>query len=255
MTTAENLYRYTLYCEDEAKYINTVLKSTGTPTAPTACPNDVAHTVSPYSVIYKGMSYADKIGLDENDEDYGHNNFKYNSIDFDVSANGINTIIHNFNYDICLYSAQFTSYAEHEGDNFKMIVSPDTNLGNPLSSIDPSDNFISLHPLVLRAVYPGYCISIKEGNTDNDMGEIISIDWINGKIITSKSAVNTFTTAAYIYLDVLYCDLTFNRGHTFEIGGSNIGGSRLDYGKSIKLIYTNNSEGVKKLRFYLEYTY
>ncbi len=257
MTTVNNLYRYSMYCETEAKYVVTVLGATGEPAAPTQCPNDGAHVVAADSVRLLRTTYPDDVNVNEN-ERYGTDawlGFRVDTVKLQTDTGDLPKVLDVvYPVNMCLYSTAFEVMRANVGDRLCVDVAPDTFAGPALAAVAPGATRVAAAPATLRAVMIGYMLTLSEGGNRDELGRVLEVDWAAGELVFETPTTQAFTTAAALLVTRRFCDISFVTEQRYTLGADVVGGSFFPKGVTLRLSYYNVSTGPKSLNFVVEYS-
>lgn len=259
MSVANNLYRFSMFCETEDKHVVTIISSPSMPAAPTGCPNSPTHNIVANSIKHVHTVYPDKIIVDESDREnvatFG--NYYADCFSLDIGATGAMPVSKTrvYPYDISMFSVKFRSYNEHRGDRLEVLVSPDTIVGQPTANVSIGATTISVPSYMMRILYRGYHIKLLERSIYNDMGRIIELDWVNNQITVETPAAEPFTTAAAISMTIKYCDVVFGSPEEYKLGADMLGGSLIPKNTPVVINYYNLSSGNKSMQYTVEMKY
>ena len=258
MTTLNNYYRYILYCETEGKNVITILSDTKTPAAPSSCPNDAGHIINSNSVSLLDVSYEDETVVNQNKHrDLTNNNYAADSVIINVPEEDTVTV-HNtsFPMDIYMVRARFKNHKPSRGDNIKVYLNPDTNMGNIGGVLNTGTNIIDVSATQIKNIQNGFYIKVTEGSDTSDMGRVTNIDWVNNQITMENNSSHTFTTAATMHMSIKFCDIQFDSdGINYDLGNSNLRGVLIPKNNNICVMYYNLTQGQKNITFTIEYLY
>lgn len=259
MTHVSNFYRYSMFCVTENKNVLTILESTGTPTTPSVCPNDVIHTIASDSVKLIEITYKDRINISESERKDVETSGSYyaETIRVDIlKSDSIKTKTIYFPINMTLFSILFSTHQEHNMDSMVVYAAKDVLIGVTLNTISESATVIDVLVQTLQNVSIGYYITLKEGDTTNNLGRILNIDWVNNQITVEHATTNSFSISSSILLSVKFADMTFGAGHhQYALGINNIGGNFIKKNTSLFIEYSNNSNIKKSITFLAEFTY
>lgn len=257
MTTLENMYRYKMYCEDENKWITTIISSDKDDhTKPTSCPNSVSHVVKPASIKLIYTTYADEVIIDEDKIDVTGGNFMIETIKMDIlKEDAIKDIMIEYPFNVTIFSIKFSIDGSNLADKIFVDVNPDTVIGFPVSAIDSGQSIININSNIMQILSVGYFISLSEGGIKEECGRIIDIDYVNETITVEKTISNSFTTSSLILLTVRRGDIEFTKAGNIDIATDFIGGSRLLKDHKIRVRYVNNNRSPNSLNFIVQYVY
>ncbi len=117
---------------------------------------------------------------------------------------------------------------------------------------------INVTPTVVKNVKRGYYIALTDGTNYNDLGRLICLDAVNGKIRVEKNPTNIFSPLSPTYvLQSIYMvrDYELSAPWEHDIGNSKIGGSYIPADVMITIYYQNHSDEDKHFVGRVEYLY
>jgi hypothetical protein len=259
MTTQDNMYRFRLFCQTENKYVTTVIKSPGEPAPPTACPNNISHTIVTSATRLVRTTYSDEVQIFTNDTNFT-NQYYYGTNDYIDIKFGDNVVSKDVQHPInmVLFAVHVSSSGANHGDSVQFVMFPDTNLGPISNNLVIGDTKITLMPSQLQYLTEGFYVNLSEGSTTFNGGRIISIDWVNSQIYIENPVTSAFTQGvANLLFSVHVGDLKFfeSTEHTLTLGQITAKGGHLPANSVMRFIYNNLSGGQKTIRVTFEYTY
>jgi len=256
-TTADNLYRYKLYCETEDTDVITVLQHTGTPAAPTACPNDPAHTIVHAATRLVHVTYADEMRMFTGETSFSNGHYLAVTEEMEIKHTDSEVIkLVNFPLNLSLFAVQFRVENQHLGDRVEMTYAPDSNLGPISNNLSPGDNKITLTTGQLAYLNRGYVVKVQSGATQNNLGRILNIDWKNLQIQTEQTCTDSFSLGVTnILFEISLGQPTLTIPQTFVLGDVTGRASKILPGTNIQFKYFNQTGGNKRISLLFQFTY
>jgi hypothetical protein len=133
------------------------------------------------------------------------------------------------------------------------LMSP---VGVITQNITPSDNLITVNSTVTDNMETGLFITVTNGVTMDNLGEIFEIDKVNGTILIQTPSSLNYNAGCYLFPSVhVIKDYKLNASVPSIIGESSIGGSYVPAFYIIRLVYRNQSNATKNFNWYVEYKY
>jgi hypothetical protein len=250
--TPSIVYQYRVFCITENQNVyqwNTA--------APTQCPNNNTHTINPnsISIIDQVSSNAVKIQT-ESVPTGGY--FKCQSHTFSADPNTTTTTQISWPFNISLMTVFCTTTTDQEGDVITAEVPSNIIVGLITQDVTAGDTQISVSQTVLANIAIGFHISLTDGVQLNQMGRIIDIDKIAGKLTLETAATNSFAAAnpTYVRMSIIPIEnLEFGPAQTYTLGQSSLGASHIPANTPIVIKYTNNGSSTKKMVINYQYLY
>jgi hypothetical protein len=249
MTT---LYYWRVWCTTDSAY-----KYTWAEEEPTTCPENIAHSVDSSKTTILDIVDPGVVKIQEENTPTG-GNFKTETRKMSVTANSTDTADYTFDIPIAVYSIYFITTSDHEGDELKLAIAPDTTIGVITSDVNSAETEISVNSTVTDNTEVGFNVKITDGTNTDDLGRVLAIDKTNGTITVQTATTNSFLAATPTYIQQTLCRVeNYEIGPPWEysIGASKIGGSYVPANTVVRVIYTNNGNTDIDIVFRLEYTF
>lgn len=145
-----------------------------------------------------------------------------------------------------------SDYHYHK-NSYITLMSP---IGIITQNITPSDNLISVNSTVTDNMETGLFVTVTDGVTMDNLGEIFEIDKVNGTILIQSPSSLNYNSGSYLFPSVhVIKDYKLNAAVPCIIGESSIGGSYVPAFYIIRLVYRNQSNIAKNFNWYVEYKY
>jgi hypothetical protein len=250
--TDTSITHYRIYCNTESEWSYGYLATADG--EPTACFNDIAHTVNANSVqpLEVISNETIKVKIQEEYVPTG-GNFRCEGKKFTIAANTTTSQTVSWPYNISVLQSFFTSTAEQEGNILDVVTGPATVVGTLTSSIASGVTVLPVSLTVIQNMNLGYEVLIGS----DLLGEVISIDE-NALTLTIGTATGSaYTEGAYVKLQVINIknfEIT-GESHRVAIGASKTGGKHLPANLPVKLTYQNNTNTEIVFRYQIEYLY
>lgn len=252
------VYNYKIYCITEEEYVSGWGK-----VEPTACYNNPAHSVNPYSVQLIEVVNNTEVVIKEDNVQISRN-FKVITIEFsNVMPNTSQSQYYTFDIVTSMYSFKFATDDTNKGDTLSISANNDTPLGLITANVTAGDT--TIHAPAALFVYGkvGYYVMITDGTNTDQLGYIKSIDPVAGTIVVKTAATHNFSSTNTLLKMTLYTlkDLKIGPPQMYNFANDIIGGTAVPVNTTVKFTYTNNaSEEVledipKSLVIYLDILY
>lgn len=254
MTTI--LYKWRIWCDDESAYVFRWLEAGDG--EPTTCPNNSSHTISSGLNRIVEIRNPDEVVIKQELVATG-GHYQWVSKAFDAIANSTTT--HSFSYplDVNVIQATFIAAQENVGDVWTWALNPNTTIGSLTSNASIGDTVLNVSSTVTENAKVGYNITLTDGTNTNDLGQVVSIDSVNGTITTENATTNAFdfTTPTFVQVTVYFCkDMEFGHPWILEYGSAKITSTFLPANTNIVITYTNNHPTQdKRIVVYIEVMY
>lgn len=239
-TSTKTVNNYKIYCETEATYVYG-----WSPTTPTTCYNDNAHTVNLGSVqMIDGISQ-NAIRIVE-DEVSVARNISNDAISLVVPSNSTGTATYTFKFLTSFYSYRFGLSDLHTGDELTIAINPNITLGLIGADITSgATSFIGPAPLI-AAGSVGYTITLTDGTNTDYMGVIRSINKATGVVVMDIPTTHSFLAANTLVKMTYYVMKSAPLvGHgVFTFGEDIIGGNPVPVNTVVVVTYKNNTTDV-----------
>ena len=153
------LYKYRLYCETERQYIE-VWKHE----RPYTCPNDHRHVITDHLTTIVDYKHLDNtttpaVCIQSKAYPLAQGYYMMEGKKYMIPAN---QSVYMDDYvvpvPLCVYGFHCCTTAEHQNDEFDVIINPDTTVGVAVSNILINDTRVYVSPTVLEYCKPGFYI-------------------------------------------------------------------------------------------------
>ncbi len=185
-------------------------------------------------------------------------NFRSQSFIADIPPNSSQTFDYNWQYPISVIVLKFYTDNTFFGDTFNCLIAPNTTIGFITSDTPSNSNTFNVSPTVIRNCKIGYqCnLFLPYNSTIIDLGDIISIDYANNKVVSSIPVNNNILAGSHFQISINNVrNFVISYPGCYTIGQSKIGTSYLPAGRIIRLVYNNNSSIPKKFIWNMEFLY
>ena len=253
--------KYTFFCVDEGTWITTDFLEE----QPTKCPNGDTHVIQSITVVDTISTTMSTI----KEDDSGTQGFwRVSRFTFDVNA-GIGTYTdHNveYPYPVKIYNLTALVRDDNVGDELEVFAMMDTDIGvaagNPALGVITEDVAIGTSTFkvdvaVLSTLNMGFLVKLKEGATEEDLGECIDIDKDNSTITVSGTTTNAYTNGngKVLFTIVRFEKFPIVNNQNIVFGDGKIGGTLLAKGAKATIRYHNNTALSKKFCGLIEIDY
>lgn len=256
--TEKTVYYWEVYCTTDSKY-----EFVWSPTEPTTCPTNAAHTIStnPGPIIKQTIS-DHTVALKEEIDGETQGIYKLRGYIQNVPSGtpgNVTTLTHTFPYPITLMNGWFISTEANKDDCFDVSVADNTIVGAIAAPVYSGNSTVTVTSTVLDNVYKGYYITLTDGVNADDMGEVISIDPGNSQITCTNSSTNNYNplSPTYVQMTVKVMEkFHINLGGTrYAFAEKKIGGKYIPSNIPINIHYTNSNGNAKVFSYNFEYMY
>lgn len=122
--------------------------------------------------------------------------------------------------------------------------------------VNVNNTTINVSSSVINNMTIGEFISITDGTTMTNLGEIFEVDTINSTILIQDAPTTSYNAGCYLYPSLhVIKKYKINSPNNYIIGGDIIGGSYICPFYIIRLVYINSSSTAKNFNWYVEYKY
>jgi hypothetical protein len=249
------VYKWEIYCNDEAGFQYWWLDSDTV--GPTTCPNDSGHSVNPNSVaLVDSIENNDVRVLEEDGTIPTSGSYQMNSFCY-MCGPGITTHTESFPTPISGLAVEYVVNEDNVGDEFKILVAPNTTIGVITADVSASDTVINVSSTVIDNMTPGRYMRITDGSTTNDLGRVVDVDTNLSQITVETAATDAFAAATptYVQMTVQRAHVHIMRAWLAEFGSSKIGASTIPANTPIVLEYNNRHHYYKQFVVQLENLY
>lgn len=224
-------------------------------TVPIYCPNSTSHQIDAAGIEALDSVQTQQIFVSQNDQTVpvgGYFLCDQITMNIPTGSTGLDTNYDvSYPYNINAFNVTFLSSSNNIGDVVNVITIPDTPIGILLSGMTGGVNSLNISNTQL--LNNGFFITITDGTNTDDLGEITSIDTVNGIITCSVETVNSYAAGSTILIGISRVrNFLINQSGVIKLGISKIGSAGLPAGKISRLIYTNNSVDSKTFAFMIE---
>lgn len=253
--------KYSLYCETEAA---TVYTPGYLENVPTVCPNNVDHVINQESIA--AIDTIDtSIQEVEIEEGVSNTGGKYQAKTYclDVSAGDSNGVVSSlefsFPFSISLKTALFGIEDNHDGDEVRVKIAPNTIVGVITEDVSSGSNSFKTSLETFSFYNPGFHAKLFDGINEDDLGIVISKDEDNLQLTCENSAINNFQASSPTYIKstvdlIPQCILSKAFGRV-DLGRANAKGTFIPADTTIKVEYTNFEAVEKTFCWIIEYFY
>lgn len=246
MTT---LTRYIVPCLTENVNVFTDYRET----VPTACPNNNTHTIDANNIKQLDSTTTKTLKINQNGQykTGGYYKAKYFQVDLPSGTGSTGSCDVTFPYNIAAYSTTFLLTNDNVGDTYGVVSIPDTYGGLISATVATGATGLSLYSVA--SFNPGFTFKLTDGVNTNDLGEIISVDYVNKTVTFTNSTSNSFDMGSHITFSVpRIVDGIFVNDQNVDLGFSVVSSSGLAAGAIVRVNCTNNNGIAKKLNFLIE---
>gem|GEM_PF-5316972 len=177
-----------------------------------------------------------------------------------VSTNAGNTSTTNFSwpYDINILSSTSLTKSTMVGSTIDWYVGP-TTIGAITANVSINDTVINVSPTVMSYINIGYYLTLTDGITSENLGQVIDIDTDNSQITVETAATSGWnaTTPTYVQMTVYFvrnaiCPQIDTK---ISIGRAKIGTSHFPANTMLTCKFTNNTLVNHDMYSYVEFMY
>jgi hypothetical protein len=252
MSTVSEVKLWRVYCNDESAFFQV-----WSPTEPTACPNNVAHTIDPDKTTVIDKISKSEVQIQEElvstQGIYRYQGYKYT---IPAGTVGDITVLNlEWDYPITLLNGHFDASLDQVGDVIDGWVVPNTPIGYTTAAVNIGDTLINVSSTVLQYIYIGYTVKITDGVNTVELGECIAKDIVNNTITVQTASSIAFSPGAYVQIIVKVVDQNYvATNDRYEFAKKKVGGKTLNDCK-FQINYKNNTGLAKDFSFGLEFMY
>lgn len=234
----KTINNFQIYCITEGKYVEGWSEN-----SPTVCYSNNTHDVNLNSVQLLDSISNTEMKIKEDSVNVSRN-VKVISIVFNnVEANTTQHQYYTFSIPTSMYSYFWVSDDTNKGDKISIGINPDSPMGLILQ--DVSIGYTSLYAPVPVLLYGsvGFNIAITDGTNYQDLGEILTIDKING-VVTFQNALEYNFSSTNSLLTMTYYnmkDLEIGSPGRYPFGEDVIGGAAVPTGTVVRFSYKNEA--------------
>lgn len=242
-----SIIRWQIYCNTEEAWTQGFLNESAGP--PTVCFNNNTHTVNPNSPqqIDGTQLFSVKV-IQEDIPTGGH----YTSEGFSMTIPPLSTEILPISWpmQISCKLVHIQSTIENLGDTLNAIVNPYTLIGGIISNVAENSNIAIVNVTVIANIKVGFEFYI---GTEH-LGRVIEINNTNSTITFENNTSILHTVGEPVYTEMkIIRNLELGMNNGYDLGQSSLGGKHLKPNVITNIIYTNNSNVEKTLKFSVEY--
>ena len=244
-----SLSNYFVYCINEGYDV----ASDYVTTAPTACPHDVSHNIDPSQTRVWNTITPEIVYINQDSTINTGGYFRIDGYTITTPANSTSSTDIVYPYNISGYCVVLMPTTDNIGDVCNFVTMPNTPVGVLSANISTGATTLSIGSVA--PLNPGFFLTITDGVNTADLGEIISLDYINNIITFSTPSTHDFVTTSPSIVMIgipRIKNFKFVTNETIQLGTSKIGSSGLSANKVVRVLYTNNSNYEKTFFFYKE---
>ena len=257
MTT---IIKWELNCVTDDKLEHWFLED-GSP-KPTTCPTDSSHEISAESIVIVDEISQNLVTVREESKPTGG---KWEAEAFFLEGTtGPSETSRDFSWDnpISVLDMQFTPTDENYKDAIKLsIIPPNTGYGEGvigvLAATAPTGaSGIHVGQTIIENVKIADNLSLRQGVTDHDLGNVISIDAENGIIYCKNPVLEEFNVASPTFVKFerrVLERFLIGPPQRYPLGDSKIGGSYIPKDYIVRVTYVNNGGAEKEMYCIIEY--
>lgn len=249
MTSINN---YRLFCVTE----NTYVTSWGID-EPTTCPNNTAHTIDPTATVITQTISENKRVI----ENGVPGSYQSTTVVMPIpvgTPGDITTLDITFPCDIYIWTCEFVSDSSMVGDEFTVIVAPNTVVGVLTAPATIGATTITVNNTIFGIDYGrGVDIAITDGVNTQEVGRITNLDETNLTIEFETPLNYNFGPMSQILLNVhlIRHQKIYVANHSFLYGKKGFSARMVTKGYPFHFEYVNNTGTAKTLHFDMEYNY
>lgn len=158
--------------------------------------------------------------------------------------------------NINVYEVNILCEEENKNDTFDMYVGPTTPIGVLTQNLNIGDQYAYLTSIAMTLYKPGFTLAVKHGaDAITPIGRILEVDTANSRVKLRQVSAVAMSAGDYLFLWVTRataCPLTTT---SITLGNGKIGGSYVNKGMVVTVLYKNNSTEAKKFKVLVENTY
>lgn len=224
---------------------------------PTVCPNNAEHTIVPELTTITDTLSESAMYITAKSFEGSKGFYMMEGRRFNVLENeSIKTDDYEFTMPVVIYGLTLQARLEHVGDEFDIILSPDTPIGGVTMPANIGDTIIHVSPTVTQYAQVGFHLSLTDGVQYQNLGVVIAIDANAGTVTMKDPCIMNFAPGSYVLLNIYMTKslqiLSIDR---YSIGYGTMGGKALPAGTKIRMVYKNNGGNFKMISYHFEYTY
>jgi len=251
MSTINN---YQLFCVSEQ-----AIKNTYGIEEPTTCPTDTAHTIDTNSIRIVHTISENKTII----EQPSAGRYMVEGIHFEIpSCSPVCDCVleHVFDIEVLLWTTGFNCTADMVGDQFDVILNPDTVVGGLTATGNTSATILNVNSTVTGNVTPGMYLTLTNTSANppitQELGKVLEVSVENGTVTISNALESTFPPGSIITL-VLYMarNILLDYAGPVSLSEKGFSGKIIPAGTVLQMIYTNNSGIAKGFNWKISYYY
>lgn len=250
MTT---LYQYRIWCETENTY--TYVWSE---TVPTVCPKNTTHDISTSTITIVNKMETPMVTI-QNDV---AGSYQSSTVRINVPASepgSIYTQDISFPHDTYIWTSEFMSDSSMVGDEFNIIVSPNTTIGVITTPSLTGATTFSVSSTIFTSGYVtrGVDLSISDGTNTQILGRVSDMDTVNQTITVENPLVIDYNPGSYLLLNVYIVRNQYigAANKTYLYGKKGFSAKKLAKGQVLQFLYKNNTGTTKIVNCDIEYNY
>jgi hypothetical protein len=251
------IYLWHVYCNTDSAW-----KTVWSPTQPTACPNNNTHSIST-TTIYKTNQISDQnVIINEEEIPAGQTptggHYCMESRVMTIPAGTTGTCDLSFEFPVTMLGGVLMTDASQNGDKIEIHAAPDSTVGVITSPVTAGDIAINVDQTAADYAEPGLFLTLSNGSGTSQLIRIKCVNRIT-KVITlvSPGISASFSGMTFVKLTAKFCNGVYIQkgGGCLEIGTLKIGGSYVQAGRVIRLVYENNGANTQVISFIFQFIY
>ena len=250
----KGVVKYRIYCITEGLSVYKIVEEDEDVNL--VCFNDPGHEINQDSLLEVDRLVKNEVIIsEENIKTQG--NLRCKGYKFTIPQNSTENFNVNFNQDINLSSVVFDCKEENLNHSVSAYCDPFVQ-GSLSQDAAYGSNVLHVNSISFLLANLGYIIVARRSsdNFEQNLGEIIEINKINGTITVENSLSTNFVTGDLLYFRVYgILDVCLGVQGRHLLGSDKIGSSFIDKRNTIKVVYTNTSNNDVSFNFMIEYLY
>lgn len=258
--SATTVYRFEIYCETEAKWVDywhTSLKG--------VCPNNKSHTVTAGSdhniqeVNEQTVKVREESGITGGNFILDGRNWDCIPVSQDDGYGpGVTVTTHIWGYPIGVLGLWASFRENNMGDVIDIVANPETPVGVLTAPALAGDTVLNVSSTVIQYMKRGYDLYITDGVNTEDLEAVTNVDMANSQVTVIKPLQNNYSplSPTIIKMSVYFVkNMEIGAIGRFAVGTTKIGGAMFPAGVSIVVKYYNKTNETKRIVSDLEYLY
>jgi len=226
---------------------------------PTACPNNIAHPVTADNIVEIDRISRDVIKIREENVATGEY-IRISTVAVPVPSGAVGEVtpvtIPWENIQTSVLGINFEATADMRGDLINVYMLYDVAIGTLSAPVAVGSKTITMTPAAVKNMAVGFILSVTDGATVHNFGQITVINMITGVVTLTTPTTVALAAGSVTRMSVRPVkDYEVGPASHHEWGSRKIGGMAMRADSTITVFYKNNNGLAKRMVLEIEYLY